>query len=66
MTVTLTLRHKNDFNIEKNFQKNMLIYVNELFETASLKTCVRLSNEYVLNTNTIVYGLMVEYALHKI
>jgi hypothetical protein len=27
---------------------------------------VRLSNEYVLNTNTIVYGLMVEYALHKI
>ena len=41
-------------------------YANELLEPASLKTCVRLSNEYVLNTNTIVYGLMVEYALHKI
>ena len=39
-------------------------YVNELF--ASLKTCVSLSNEQVLNKNTIVYGLMVEYALHKI
>ena len=41
-------------------------YASELFESASFKICVRQSNEWVLNENTVVYGLMVEYGLHKI